>query len=515
LRRRAFLLAGLVLPAIAAPASLRHALIAGATADPSSDKPSDKAPFEAGRVRALARELAAAPYKAGDTKLPPELADMKYDGYRQIRFVPDRALWRSQKLPFETQFFHRGSLYKDRVEIFEVAGGTARPIPYSSDMFTQADAAMPNRGDLGFAGFRLHAPMNRPDYYDEVCAFLGASYFRAVAKNQVYGLSARGLALKTADRGGEEFPGFRAFWLERPDPRAASIVVHALLDSVSAAAAYRFTIRPGETTVFDVEMALYPRVDLEQPGIAPLTSMFYFAPHDRDGTDDFRPAVHDSDGLAIRTGSDERLWRPLSNPKNLQVSSFVDHNPRGFGLMQRERRFAGYQDLEARYEKRPGLWVEPIGDWGEGEIFLVEIPTQGEIHDNIVSFWRPRGTLRAKAEYLFNYRLHWCGTPPDRGQLATAEATRMGASWTKDHRLVVVDFVGENLKQVPPDAPPKPEVSAGNAKVVNVVAQPNPETGGWRLSFDMPIGREPIELRARLIDDKGPLTETWLYRWTP
>ena len=481
----------------------------------AADPPAGDGGFSAERVRNLARDLAAAPYKAQDTRLPAELADMKYDGYRSIRFVPDRALWRGQKLPFEAQFFHRGSLYKDRVRIDEVAGGRAREVGYSSEMFTLADAPMGNRGDLGFAGFRLHAPINRADYYDEVCSFLGASYFRAVAKNQVYGLSARGLALKTADRGGEEFPGFRAFWLEKPEPRAASIVVHALLDSVSAAAAFRFAIRPGETTVFDVDMALYPRVDLEQAGIAPQTSMFYFAANDRDGIDDFRPAVHDSDGLAIQTGGGERLWRPLANPKNLQVSVFGDRNPQGFGLLQRQRRFTGYQDLEARYEKRPSLWTEPLGDWGEGDFFLVEIPTQGEIHDNIVAFWRPRGSLRAKSEHLFRYRLHWCATPPGQGELATCQATRTGASWLREHRLVVLDFVGEQLKQLPTKSPPVAEITAGKAKVANTVAQPNPEAGGWRVSFDLPVGREPIELRARLMGEQGALTETWLYRWTP
>lgn len=463
----------------------------------------------------MARQLASRPYKARDTRMPQALAEMKYDAYRAIRFVPDRALWRGQKLPFEAEFFHRGSLYRDRVDVLEVADGRSRAIAYSPGLFTQADQPMPDRGDLGFAGFRLHAPINRLNYYDEVCAFLGASYFRAVARHQVYGLSARGLALKTADQGGEEFPGFVAFWLERPEPQAASIVLHALLDSVSAAASFRFAIRPGETTVFDVEMALYPRGDLEQPGIAPLTSMFYFAANDRDGIDDFRPAVHDSDGLAISTGGGERLWRPLANPKNLQVSTFGDSNPRGFGLLQRERRFAGFQDLEARYEKRPSLWVEPIGDWGEGEVFLVEIPTQGEIHDNIVAFWRPRGTLRAGTEYRFNYRLHWCARPPDRGELATVAATRIGGGWQKDHRLVVLDFAGEDLKNLPRGAGVAPEIAAGKGRIQNPVVQPNPETGGHRLSFEMPAAREPVELRARLMGDKGPLTETWLYRWTP
>ena len=68
-----------------------------------------------------------------------------------------------------------------------------------------------------------------------------------------------------------------------------------------------------------------------------MTSMFFFGPNDRKDVDDFRPAVHDSDGLAIYNGQDEELWRPLSNPRDLQISTFADLNPRGFGLMQREK----------------------------------------------------------------------------------------------------------------------------------------------------------------------------------
>lgn len=520
MHRRNLLRASLALPVLGlswpmekAMASAEGATAASETATGGED---GATPFEAAQVRDLARRLAAAAFKRGDATLPDPFAAMKYDAYRSIRFVPDKALWRTDKRLFQAQLFHRGFLYKERVDIYEVANGEARRVPYSSEMFTVADLPMKPAGDLGFAGFRLHTPMNRPDYFDEVCAFLGASYFRAVAKNQIYGISARGLALKTADKGGEEFPGFRAFWLERPAPGNSSIVVHALLDSESATAAYRFSIRPGESTVFDVAMALYPRVEITQAGIAPLTSMFYFDAHDRDGIDDFRPAVHDSDGLAIKTGQDEQLWRPLTNPKALQVSAFSDNNPRGFGLLQRDRRFTTYEDLEARYERRPSLWVEPIGDWGEGEVFLVEIPTQGEIHDNIVSFWRPRAPLRAKTEYLFNYRLHWCAEPPDRRPLAVVQKTRMGSSWNRDRRLAVIDIEGEALKGVPPDARVVAEVTADKGGIENVVAQPNPETGGWRISFELPVKPNPVvELRARLMGEQGVLSETWLFRWTP
>ena len=305
------------------------------------------APFDAQTVRTLARNLAAQPYQAPNITLPDSLKNLDYQAYRAIRFDPAKALWHGQGLNFTAEFFHRGFLFKDKVELFQVVDGQAQSIPYDPSLFTFGKLAPPPAdADLGFAGFRLHYPLNRPDYFDEVCTFLGASYFRAVAKGQGYGLSARGLAIKTGDSSGEEFPIFKTFWLERPAPGATSIVVHALLDSSSATGAFRFTIRPGEATVFDTETALYPRTDITQAGIAPLTSMFLFDANDRTGFDDYRAAVHDSNGLLLSTGHSEQIWRPLANPRDLQVSAFTDANPRGFGLLQRKRGFADYQDLE-------------------------------------------------------------------------------------------------------------------------------------------------------------------------
>ncbi|MFC5066441.1 glucan biosynthesis protein [Flaviflagellibacter deserti] len=475
----------------------------------------DAAPFNASQVRQIARDMASKPYKAPDTGLPDELKDLPYDRYRDLRFVPERAIWRGEGLPFEVQLFHRGFLYSNRVDIFVVAEGQARPLVYSRDLFTFGQVTPPPPNvNLGFAGFRLHGPINRPDYYDEIAAFLGASYFRSLAKGQGYGLSARGLAINTASPEGEEFPVFRSFWIERPAKGTSSIVVHALLDSKSASASYRFTIRPGDTTIFDVEMAIYPRQDVEQAGLGPLTSMFFFGPNDRSDVDDFRSAVHDSDGLALWNGRGERLWRPLTNPNQLQISVFGDANPRGFGLMQRHRNFWDFDDLEARYEKRPSLWIEPIGDWGEGAVYLVEIPTKEEIHDNIAAFWRPKEPLRKGAEYLYNYRMHWCGPNPfDQSDLLTFHDTRMGAAG--DNRLFVIDIAGARIKDLQLDDQVKPVISANPGKLSNVVLQPNSETGGWRLSFQLDPDDEPlVEMRAQLFRADQPLSEVWIYRWT-
>uniref|UniRef100_UPI0035AE4535 glucan biosynthesis protein n=1 Tax=Stella sp. TaxID=2912054 RepID=UPI0035AE4535 len=350
-------------------------------------------------------------------------------------------------------------------------------------------------------------------YFDEVCAFLGASYFRAIAKNHIYGLSARGLAIRTADPAGEEFPLFTTFWLERPAGEAGAVTVHALLDSRSTTGAFRFVVRPGEATIFDVEMALYPRVAIAQVGIAPLTSMFLFAANDRAGIDDYRPAVHDSEGLSLWTGRGEQIWRPLANPAELQVSAFADEDPRGFGLMQRQRDFGGYKDLEARYDRRPSLWIEPLGKWGKGAVHLVEIPTDREIHDNIAVFWRPEAPLAAGSEVQFAYRMHWCWQAPWKSDLAPVTDSRVGRSLASRHRLFVVEVVGDRLRREVPDR--RAKVTADRGRLHNVVAQPNPVTGGWRISFELePEGARSVELRAQLMEGDQPASEVWLYRWT-
>jgi glucans biosynthesis protein len=471
--------------------------------------------FDAQTVRRLARSTADKPFKKQDPSLPANLRDLGYDSYRAIRYKVDRALWRGEGLPFEVQFYHRGFIFLDRVDIYEVVQGQARQIAYSPDLFDFGHIQPPSAdANVGFAGFRLHTPLNRPDYNDELGAFLGASYFRAVAKGQTYGLSARGLSLNTADPKGEEFPAFRSFWIEKPVKQTRSIVIHALLDSESAAAAYRFTIRPGETTVFDVEMTLYPRVDIDQAGIGTLTSMFFFDANDRLGVDDFRPAVHDSDGCAIRNGRGEELWRPLSNPQDLQISTFGDVNARGFGLLQRQRDFHAYEDLESRFEARPSAWIEPIGDWGEGAIRLVEIPTKEEINDNIVAFWRPKERLQAKHEYTFVYRVHWGTGKVNPPPLAEFSKTRVGAGPDGTRRFVL-DLSGEKLKTVNASAV-RGIVSADKGSIRNIVTQPNPVTGGWRMSFELAHEKEPVvELRAQLMEEDSPTSEVWIYRWTP
>jgi glucans biosynthesis protein len=473
-------------------------------------------PFDSETVAKLARKLAGSAYRPPDTTLTPSLQKIGYDAYRDIRYDPRRAIWRDVPLPFQLQFFHRGFLFKERVDISLVEDGRATPVVYTPQQFTFGAAPVPTDTDVGYAGFRVHAQINRPDYFDEVCAFLGASYFRAVAKGQQYGLSARGLALKTGDPGPEEFPVFKAFWVERPQAGAQSIVVHALLDSPSAAASFRFAIKPGYETLMDVQMRLFPRVDLDRAGIAPLTSMYQFDASDRMGIDDYRPAVHDSDGLTMINGSGEQIWRPLRNPAVIQSSGFQDRNPRGFGLMQRKRNFSDFADSEANYQRRPSLWVEPVGDWGAGAVTLIEIPTGDEYHDNIVAFWRPEKPLAAGREHRFDYRLHWCDDHAWNTELARVLMTRVGAAAQPDKRLIVIDMAGGRLNRLSPNARVDADVWTSHGEVSNPVAYFNAGAGDWRISFELkPEPGRDAELQAHAYDAGGRLSETWLYRWTP
>jgi glucans biosynthesis protein len=471
-------------------------------------------PFSDDLVKTIARDLATKPFQEEKIELPPNLQNLSYDQYRDIRFDPQKSIWRGEPHGFAFDLFHPGSYYTTPVDIFIVSGNEQTKLNYVPDLFTFGPLLQrpTPRVDLHYAGFRLRYPLNSKDVLDEFLVFLGASYFRAVGKGQLYGMSARGLAIDTGQPKGEEFPFFRSFWIKTPEADSKTVVIHALLNSQSATGAYRFTVKPGDSTLMDVEMMLFPRRDIEHAGIAPLTSMYLFGTLNKDGFDDYRLAVHDSDGLFMVNGREEWIWRPLANPRTLQVSAFQDRSPRGFGLMQRKHKYQDYMDLEAKYERRPSLWVEPIGDWGAGWVELYEIPSQLEIHDNIVAFWRPQTVLAQGSETSFIYRLSWCREWPDEGQSSKALARFSGGGLNNDHQrhLFVIDFDGGVLS-----GEIRPDVSATQGTISHVVLQPNTESGGLRLSFEIDLaGAELSELRAVLTRGNDAVSETWVYRWT-
>jgi glucans biosynthesis protein len=460
---------------------------------------------------------------AGESFKPPRavpdfLSRMSYDDYRDIRFDPALSLWKDGG-NFQVQFIHPGLNYRHAVTINTYDRSGVRKVPFDPKLFTYGRNSFSDKipADLGFAGFRITYPLYKKEDYNHVLIFVGASYFRAVAKNEVFGLSARGLAIDTGLPSGEEFPFFKEFWLERPSREAAVMKIYALLDSQRLTGAYEFMLRPGARTVVDVRALLFERKRAKELGIAPLTSMFLYGEERPRLASDWRPEVHDSDGLLIEAGTGEWIWRPLVNPERLLVSYFELDSPRGFGLLQRDRNFQGYEDLEARYDLRPNAWITPVGSWGKGQVKLVEIPSQKEMNDNIVAYWIPKVLPEVAQPIDIAYRIHFQSDDPVPASSGRATATRVGNGDTEGSKRIVVDFDGGRLKGLPAAAPVKAVLTVGeDGQLVQQSAFKNTVTGGWRLAFQVkPPKDKSLELRAFLQHDKDTLTETWSYLLTP
>jgi glucans biosynthesis protein len=484
--------------------------------------PAGRAPaaFDLDVVAERARQLAAEPWREPKGIVPDWLLKMSYDQWRDIRFRPEVALWRDRRLPFQVQFFHPGLLYNRTVKMNVVEGDRVRRLSFSPSQFDYGKNDFASRvpQDLGYAGFRIHHPIKTRDYYDEVIVFLGASYLRGLGRNEAFGLSARGLAIDTAESWGEEFPYFTEFWLVAPRPNAREMTVYALLDSPRIAGAYRFVVEPGEQTVTKVEVRLFARKEVRKLGLAPLTSMFFHGENTARWFEDFRPEAHDSDGLLLHLRTGEWLWRPLDNPRTLNVSSFQMDDPEGFGLLQRDRDFEHYQDLETRAEHRASAWIVPRGRWGPGRLELVEIPTGSDTNDNVVAYWVPEKAPKPGEPTTFAYALHWYGDDPAWPPGGRAVATRRDAGTAKDkdvHRFVV-DFAGKKLNAIGADRVLRGVVTVVGGEAAGELVEQhvvkNPVTGGWRLTFQVrPKKREPLELRAYLDQGGDALTETWSY----
>ena len=474
-----------------------------------------------------AHEHAAQGYETPGGEVPASLAEMDYSTYQEIRFRRDAALWAEDPHGFSVHFFHPGFLFTEPVTIHVLEDEGSREVPFDPDLFrydrqaaeleSEADAAE------GFAGFRLHYPINDPDVNDEIAVFLGASYFRLVGEGQVYGLSSRGLAIDTVTAGDEEFPAFRSFWLERPADDADAVTIYALLDSPSVTGAYRFRIRPRPSLTVDVDKHLFAREHIDNLGVAPLTSMFDYGQPGMTRRDDFRPRVHDSDGLQVFTRAGEWIWRPLTNPAAFRVTQQRDRDPAGFGLFQRERDFSSYLDRQAQYHRRPSQWVEPAGDWGEGGVELVEIPSDGETNDNIAAYWAPDATFRAGERLHYGYRLRVLDDRAPEHRQARVIRSRTGRGATPGDAdpppdnvwRFVIDFHGEALGDVDPDAL-EADVQALEGEVTDVRVASLPEPHTARVTFRLaPDGDRAADMRVVLADADGPVSETWNFVWYP
>ncbi len=518
LDRRAFLASALALAATgAARAQDGPALRLG---DPQA--------FSWDGLKARARSLAARPYEPPATADREILKAIDYDAVGKIRYRTESALWADGPGRFPVTFFHPGRYAQKPVRMNVVADGQAREIAYDPAYFDMPPDSPARRlgADTGFAGFRFQEsregalPWRRNDWV----AFQGASYFRAIGELYQYGMSARGIAVDTVVGGrDEEFPDFTHVYFETPGETDEAVTVHALLDGPSVTGAFRFVMRRTRAVVMDVEASINLRRDVARLGLAPLTSMYWFSETAKPSLVDWRPEVHDSDGLAIWTGSGERIWRPINNPPRTQVSSFSDERPRGFGLMQRDREFDHYQD-GVYYDRRPSVWVEQLGDWGKGSVQLVENPTDDEIHDNLVAMWVPDGPARAGDSHTVSYRLHWLADEPFPSSFARCVATRLGnggregTNRPKGVRKFVVEFQGEPLSRLRSGVMPEPVLSASRGTFVDKRSVPVPDgvPGHWRAEFDLAVeGRDPVDLRLFLRNGEDVLTETWLGSYIP
>jgi len=492
-------------------------------------------------VAQRALERAQKPFHSPRADLPKVLRqdNLDYDKYREIRFRRDHALWSEDDLPFRIEFFHPGYLYQEPVHVNEFTATHVQPIRFVQDFFDYGKLKIQNQipANTGYAGFRVLYPLNKTNQLDELGAFLGASYFRLLGKDQRYGLSARGLALNCgeSDRP-EEFPIFTDWWLGKPQPDDKELTLFAILDSVSCTGAYEFHIHPGETTVADIDAVIYFREPKKihaantnaQPaktmGLAPLTSMFWFGKNSERKFDDYRPEVHDADGLLVKMENGETLWRPLDNPSVMRHQVFSAPNIKGFGLLQRERSFAAYQDSFNFYHLEPSVWVEPHG-WGDGDLHLVELNTAYEGLDNVVAFWDPKNKPAPLQPFRFSYTLKWQTRDADvKLSENRVVSTRIGLDPScADCRQIVIDFTGPKLDAIPENAPEYewPQAIANcsfNAVILNNQVIPNPDLKTWRVILKMqpkPGNVDPVDLRCTLQKGTNILSETWTYQWSP
>jgi periplasmic glucans biosynthesis protein len=476
-------------------------------------------------VISRARELVGAPFEEAPQRLPDAFDKLEYDSWRDIRFRPDRALLANGGGAFRLETFHLGFLYRRPVTVNLIRDGLPAPIPYSPNLFDYG-RVKPEKDppvNLGFAGFRLHYPLNDPHVSDELISFLGASYFRFLGREQKYGLSARALCVEAGTEK-ESFPFFREFWVETPTPGSNRATIYALLDGEAVTGAFRFDVTPGQDSTVDVQATLFARREGVKFGFAPLTSMFLTGENDQRIRDNFRAELHDSDGLLVQTGAGEWLWRPLNNPTAPRITSFLDKDNRGFGLMQRDRTWESYQDLELGYESRPSYFVEPLGPWGEGRVELIELATQDETNDNIVASWTPATPPEPQKPFSYAYRITACldetRLSPNGRVVNTFRAPpqALGSSENvaSNSRRFLVDFAGGDMSYYVGD-PSQVEVvaTATNGKVLRTSVAANPHIDGLRAMFDVSVvSGQTADLRLFLRSGNRTLTETWTYPWT-
>ncbi len=469
--------------------------------------------FTASGITDMARDLASRPYKPIGTDLPAPFASLTPEQYADIHVKPEARIWAGETIGFVVEPLHRGFQFSNPIVINLVAQGKAYRMVYETKLFDFGKLNPTKIGDIGFSGFRALIPQKGGNDA-ELVSFQGANFFHAVAPGQIEGVMARALALKIGDPKGEEMPLFRSMWIEKPSLIANVLLVHAIIDSESVVGAFRFTIRPGDATIIDTECTLFPRANIDNYGLATMSATHLLSFLDHKRFDDYRPSVSEVCGLQMLTGGGEWLWRPVANRETLQISTFVDDKPRGFGFILRDRDFEDYADEENHWEKRPTLWIEPLGEWAEGGVQLIEVPSQSDANDNILCFWRPKQPLKANVETAFAYRQFWCWNPPARPDGARTLHSRSGS--VGKHARFFVEFQGDVLGDAKQIDGLSPTLTAGAGSITMMKTFSDLDRKAVRVLFEFdPGSAESSELRLVLTARGKPITETWLYRWTP
>jgi len=524
-------------------------------------RPSERFRFTFDKVQTTAQQLSQKPFVPLPDRLPPQIKKLTPAQELGIFWNDKYRLWRKNGLPFQIDFYHLSNECATSPKIDMVDNHGARALAYSPNFFNyQVPLNPPLPPDLGYAGFYVRYPINKPDSLDGFFSALGASYFRVMAGDQVYGLSARGLAMNVGVAGKpEEFPEFKEWWLHQPDPNANQLVLDALLDSASVSGAYEFKLRPGAVTSVDVHAVLFFRKKVDWIGIAPFSSMYLYGENASNHFGNFHPEIHDSDGVLLNTGKGDWRWRPLEQEPFLQTYQFSDENPKGFGLLQRDRDFQHYQDMDLKYNVRPSAWVTPHGNWGKGSVILSQLPSNNPNTDNVILFWHPDQLPKAGDRMDLDYTIDFYMNDAARPPLAFSNATwvispapppppappvapkgaKLGVAATSvpppppppsptppvgtTPVQFQIDFAGNGIEAIPADKPPilylhcDPPQTFVRESSLQKIGYGN----SWRATFTIiPFKRNvPTELQCRLLqaaqppNNPPPLSEEWTYTW--
>lgn len=512
-------LSGLALPAagLTGPIDRADAQAPAAASARVASAPVESDAFTPAKVAEIARALAGDAFKPPAASPLDALASPSPEELAAIRYKPNELIWANDNLPFAIEPLHRTRNMPGELALYLVDGATASRLPYDPAKFEFGKVKPPPAGtQLGFTGFRvLHRGSD--GHLNPVVSLLNASILSAIARDQVWGAIARPMSVYSAEQG-EETPHIRTIWIEKPKPIATELVMHAVVDTPSLAGAVRFTLRAGEATVIDTECTIFARKQVDHLALTPIQATYLSGPIDWPQTGDMRPAAYEAGGVQMLTGAGEWIWRPVSNRSRLQISGFVDRDPQGFGLIQRDRAFATFLDDDGEWQRRPSVWIEPIGKWGPGEVTLMEIPAASQNNKNIACYWRPKPALAAGSETSFAYRQFWCWrTPevPDGARVMLSRIGRLPGDTSEVKNRVLIQFQGEQLSDPNKAATIAPSIWSSAGKVSSVRVFRTPRHGSMRVVFDLDPGGQPlVELRVVLKQDAASMSETWLYRWT-